>query len=471
MTTAPAAGDRREVFWGGSFGLYAAAVALVPSLPWKVALCAPLVLVPAMWWILGGATRWLALFFLSALLLPPLPIAIGNSGPHVALLFAAAGVLVGLLRVSQFEFRGDWLGVSLLTLFIVLFASVAMAAIYSGWEIAAGSLARVLLFGFSVFVFLYVRDGPDRMEPGRAFGWLRLLFWAAAGSALFACVDFYFQFPAPAGYGRQFVWLTSGVFRRAQGFFYEAGTLGNLCAFFLEMIAVAIFRSRAARPLSLLAMLTGGTALASALVLSYSRSSLLNLAVALAVLVWLNRDRIRPSRLIAASAVFGAAAAVILAKVFPTFAQAYWDRVTYSAQFFFESPDYVLSGRLQSWRLLADFLLAHPWHALLGVGYKTLPYSDFVGAETIADNMYLSLLAETGVVGLIALLALSAAILTTAYRAARAADPVRAFCGTWMFCFWAGQMVQMFSVDLLTFWRVLPVYFFVLAVAARTESP
>ena len=37
----------------------------------------------------------------------------------------------------------------------------------------------------------------------------------------------------PAGYGPQFVWLDSGVYRRAQGFFYEASTLGNFCAFFL----------------------------------------------------------------------------------------------------------------------------------------------------------------------------------------------------------------------------------------------
>jgi hypothetical protein len=31
-------------------------------------------------------------------------------------------------------------------------------------------------------------------------------------------------------------------------------------------------------------------------------------------------------------------------------------------------------------------------------------------------------------------------------------------------------VVQMFSADLLTYWRVLPIYFFVLAVAARQEA-
>src|SRR6266571_8324652 len=139
MIAAARTAGGREVFWGASLGLYAAVVALVPSLPAKAVLCAPCVVIPFAWWILGGPNRWLKLFLLSALLLPPLPVAIGNSGPHVALLFASAGIFVGLLRASQFTFRGDWLGVSLLALFVVLLGSVAMAAIYSGWDVAAGS--------------------------------------------------------------------------------------------------------------------------------------------------------------------------------------------------------------------------------------------------------------------------------------------------------------------------------------------
>ncbi len=126
----------------------------------------------------------------------------------------------------------------------------------------------------------------------------------------------------------------------------------------------------------------------------------------------------------------------------------------------------VLSGRLQSWRTLLDFLASHPWHLLLGVGYKTLPYSDFIGATAIGDNTYLTLLAETGIVGLAAVIALNCAILVRAYRAARTGDDLRSFCGVWMLCFWSGQVVQMFSADLLTYWRVLPVYLFVLALAA-----
>jgi O-antigen ligase len=81
--------------------------------------------------------------------------------------------------------------------------------------------------------------------------------------------------------------------------------------------------------------------------------------------------------------------------------------------------------------------------------------------------MYLSLLVETGIAGLAAVVWLNVAILRAAARAARSKDTRASFCGTWMLCFWFGQSIQMFSGDLLTYWRVLPVYFWVLALAVR----
>jgi len=462
--------DPRQALLGFGIGLYAAAVALAPSLKSKVVLSAPLIAIPLVWRILKVPNLWLMLFLICALLAPPLPIALGNSGPHVALLFACAGLFVGLIRLPEWRFRPDPVAISLLTLGAVMLASIGMALIYSGPDIAAASFARVLLFGIPVYVFLYVRDGPGRLDSRQSLRLIRMLFWAAILSALFACVDFYFQFPTPTGFGPQFIWLPSGVFRRAQGVFYEASTLGNLCAFFLEMIAVALFRPRDEQPLRRLAILAGGALLAAALVLSYSRASLINLGVALMVLLWLHRRRIRWGRLCAGVAIFGIGATAVLSIAFPVFTGFYWQRMASVFQYFSEAPNAVLSGRLASWSYLLNFLIAHPWHALLGVGYKTLPYSDFIGTTAVADNTYLSLLLETGVIGLAAVLALNVAILTCAYRAARSTDSLRSFCGTWMFCFWAGQAVQMLSADLLTYWRVLPVYFLVLALASRNRE-
>ncbi len=470
MISVVRAPGRREMLAGLALGVYAAGIALTPDLATKAWLCAPLVAAPLAWRILKTPNCWLALFLASVLLLPPLPIRLGDSGPHIALLFAAAGLWIGFLRLPQWRFQADALTVSLSLLGAILMASVGAALVYSGGAIAAGSFARVLLFGISVFVFLYVRYGPGRMEATQAFRWIRLLFLVATISAVFACIDFYFQFPAPAGYEQQFVWLDTGVFRRAQGVFYEASTLGNICAFFLEMCAVAIFRPHADRPLQSFALAAGGMAFAAALVLSYSRASLLNVAVAAAVLLWLHRDRIRWRRAAVSAAALGGAAAAILWLAFPAFARLYWLRLASVFQYLSESPDLVLSGRVRSWHMLAQFLSAHPLHAFLGVGYKTLPYSDFIGATSVGDNTYLSLLLETGILGLAAVIALNAAILTAAYQAARSGDRLRSFCGACMLCFWAGQTIQMFSADLLTYWRVLPIYFFVLALAVRQPA-
>ncbi len=474
MISAEASQGRQQLFAGLSVGVYAAAIALAPGLPTKAFLCVPLILIPIVWRLLRTPTAWLALFLGCALLTPPLPVHLGDSGPHAAIAIAGAGLFIGMLRLGEWRFQPDAPALSLIALWSIFACSIAMAAFYSGIAIAAGSLARVLLFGISIYVFLYVRDGPGRLTVRASLRGIRWLFWAGALSALYACVDFYFQFSPPAGYEQQFVWLESGVYRRAQGFFYEASTLGNLCAFFLEMAAVALLLRKEERsvdqPVSRLALFLGAAPLAAALVLSFSRASLVNLAVALLALGWLRRDRIRWRRMVAGIAVFGMGAGITLWGAFPVFARAAWLRVSAAFEYFSESPNAVLSCRIDAWRTLGGYLIANPWRAMLGVGYKTLPYSDFIGTKAVGDNTYLTLLAETGIAGLLAVVAVNVAILTCAYRAARSSDSIRSFTGAWMFCFWAGQSVQMLSADLLTYWRVLPVYFFVLALAARNRA-
>ena len=339
-------------------------------------------------------------------------------------------------------------------------------ALYSGPAIALGTLARVLLFGIGVFVFFYVTCGPSAPGIFRPMPTARILFLAGSASAAFACVDFYYQFPAPAGFEQQFVWLDSGVYRRAQGLFYEASTLGNFCAFFLAMVAVALTRPKKDFPLPRPVLLSGAAIFSAALVLSYSRASLVNVLVAIATLLWLERSRFRVGRILLAVAAGSAVAYYFL----PTFLDHYWDRLSGSAQYLFSGTEGVLSGRLSSWSAIANFLRENPFYALLGIGYKTLPYTNFIGHTVVGDNMYLTMLVETGVVGLSAFLLLNFAILKSAYRAARSANPEASFLGSWILCFWMGQIFQMMSGDLFTYWRVLPFYFWALAAAVRVAD-
>jgi hypothetical protein len=445
-------------------GAWGAAIAVVPGVAMKAVLAAPAILIPLTWWAFDRPARWLTAFFAAAFLLPPLPIPIGDSGPHLCLFFAALGLLAGAVWLGDWRIEGSGVGRALIALFAVVLASVAPAALNSGAAVAAGSLARVGLFGVAVYTFFYTSGGPGRESEGPS---LHTLYWIAAASGLFACIDFYFQFPAPAGYGPQFVWLDTGVFRRAQGIFYEASTLGNLCAFFLVMIAVAFSRPRADVPVSRKGLLAGGAIFFAALVLSFSRASLVNVGIALLVLGWRNRHRMRFARVAPVLAVCTAAGAFATWRIFPAFAEMYWLRLSATVEYFTTATEGVLSGRVSSWRTLQAWIAENPWQALIGIGYKTLPYTDYLGRPVVADNMYLSLLVETGVVGLAALLWLNVAILRAAARASRDPDRARSFFGTWMLCFWAGQCVQMLSGDLLTYWRVLPLYFWVLARAVR----
>ncbi len=440
-------------------GTWAAAIVLAPSAALKAALAVPPLLAGLLWWTLANPYRWISLFLASAILLPPLPVAIGDTGPHVCLIFAALGLFAGLLSITEWRIELSGPGMPLTVLFGLLLASVAAAALHSGPAVAAGSLARVLLFGISVYVYFCPR------HPAAP---LRGLFCAAVVSALFACIDFYFQLPAPAGYGPQFVWLDSGVYRRAQGFFYEASTLGNFCTFFLVMIAVGLSRRNGGCPVPRTALLAGGPFFLTALVLSYSRGALVALAVALAVLAWRERGRFRAARLLPAALAAAGGGGLLLWRLFPQFAETYWLRLAASAEYLVSATDGVLSGRVASWRTLTAWIAAHPWDTLAGIGYKTLPYTHYTGAPTVADNMYLSLLIETGVAGVAVLLWLNVSILRAAARAGRSSDPHRAFCGTWILCFWAGEVVQMASGDILTYWRVLPLYFWVLALAVRS---
>jgi hypothetical protein len=393
--------DLRKVLIGAFLASYAATVAIAQDAT-RWVLASLVLVLPAVRWMLASANAWLGVFFAVAVMAPPLPVAFGNSGPHPALAIAALGLAAGFLRIGEWRFRRDLLGGSIVAFFAVLAISLAPAALYSGPELAAQSLARVLLACISGYVFFYTSAGPGR----RGAVSLTAIHWAAIASAAFACLDFFYQFPAPAGYGAQFIWLDSGVYRRAQGLFYEASALGNFCAFFLVMTAVALVRRVGNR----VVLLAGGALFTTALIFSYSRSSIANAALAIAVLAWMERKRPVVRRI----AMLGGGALVVLVaalfRFFPAYAELYWIRLWATFDYALSSNEVFLSGRAETWRELGRFLIENPWHALIGVGYKTLPYSDFTGHPIVADNMYLSMLIETGILGLGALLLLNFAI-------------------------------------------------------------
>jgi O-antigen ligase len=457
------AGARRLPEWRTvspyAIGMWAAAAAVNRTTPLGIGLVSLALLTASAVWSLRAPSRWLLLFFGALLLAPPIP----GTSLHIAPLLGGIGLLAGALRWGAWRPLSGNLMLAMLLFLGVLAESTMVAALYSGPEIAVGTLVRVMLFGLSAYVLFYTVIGPatggdDLLRKAR------FLLWTGVATTFFACVDFHYQLPAPSGYGPQFVWLADVVLRRAQGVFYDASTLGNLCAFFLLMVVVAMFQPRGqaicARPTLVLA----GVLFVITLAFSYSRASILNVLAGTVAFAAVRRAGLRKALAILAVPI--TAAAFTLHAAFPNISSSYLQRLE-SFAYLGELPDAALSGRLTSWNTLAGFLTHQPWHGLFGIGYKTLPYTRFAGQPTIADNTYLSLLVETGVFGLAVFLILNIAILKAAWRAAHSPRGHAAFFGTWTFCFWTGQMVQMLSGDLITHWRVLPVYFWAIGAAVR----
>lgn len=450
-----------------ALGTIASAFALTDSPAVRYGMCGVVCLLPLLQWVLSRTHRWIILFFAATILLPPLPFRAGDSGPHPALLFAGIGVLAGILAMGRWQsVKGPLpLVFVLFTAFVV--GSVGVAAIYSGSTIALASLARALLFAIGPYIFLYTWSIPSASGPD-AMRTTRLLFRLAILGGLFACVDFHFQLPPPAGYEPQFIWLGELVMRRAQGLFYEASTLGNFCAFFLVMILAALAGRKENRLCSVWELGAGGIVFAIALAFSYSRASLLNLVCAGLAMLYMQRANVR---WMFAPVLCVMIAALSIYLILPDFAHGYWLRMEGSLFNLSATPSDVLSGRVSSWAALRDFILQQPWHLVLGIGYKTLPYSEFAGRQIIADNTYLDLLVETSVFGLALFIGLNVYILHAGIRAVRSPNARARFFGRWITCFWIGELVQMFFGDLITYWRVLPIYFWVLATAIReTQS-
>jgi hypothetical protein len=91
---------------------------------------------------------------------------------------------------------------------------------------------------------------------------------------------------------------------------------------------VALLRPKKEAFVSRPVLLGGAAIFAAALVLSYSRASLLNVVISVTALLWLRRWRFRWRQ-----TVWLAIPAAALYYLFPLFAVHYWDRLSASAPF------------------------------------------------------------------------------------------------------------------------------------------
>jgi O-antigen ligase len=448
----------------------AAMAALVRDVPAAGVVWAVVMAGAALLPLLARPAAWVWWFLALGLLMPllPLPIAGVELPFHPAMAAFAAGLFVVCIRLREWRIERDAITATSALLIGATLISLPWAFYYSGTAVGVQSVIRWVLLASGFLLMLWIASGPlgDEWDGTNL---LRMILAAALLSSAFAVVDFQYQLPRTVRFSDQYIYGGEGALRRAQGVFYDASALGNFCAMMLTLIlALGRNAQRALRLPAWLLWIPVPT-LAVALVLSFSRGSVVNLMVALTALAWMRRKTLA-WRSVATFVALALAVSVAGLLIAPQLLLPYGSRLQYSAVEFFSNPNEVLSKRLDTWNELGAFILDHPAQVLLGIGYKSLPYTNYFSRPMVADNMYLALLMETGLPGLLALLLFSFAVLERTRRMAMGADDRVAGLGRFLFCFWLGEMAQMLSGDILTFWRVTAVYLAILGLGLRCQN-
>lgn len=418
----------------------------------------------AMLYLLARPAAWVVWFIALGLLLPPLPLEVGGVElpMHPAMLAFAAGCAVMWVRLPEWRIEITSLTTASILLLGALLISLPWTLYYSNPAVAAQSAMRWVLLLAGFLILLWIAYGPA--DAPRL---IHMILAAALIASVFALLDFLFQLPRSTRFSDQYIYGSSNPIRRAQGVFYDASALGNFCAMILTLMLALGRRARKALDVPAWLLWISAPTLVLSLVLSFSRGSVINLIVAVAVLAVLRRRQLFSARALAAIVLLVVAAGAAGALVAPQFLLPYGNRLIYTAEEFFANPNEVLSKRVDTWTELGAIVSEHPSQVLFGIGYKSLPYTAAFGHQLVGDNMYLSLLIEAGVAGFAALLLFCGALLAAALRLARHDDEAVAGLGRFLFAFWIGEMVQMLSGDILTYWRVTPVYLALLGLALR----
>jgi O-antigen ligase len=348
----------------------------------------------------------------------------------------------------------DPVGRGILAFLLGIGLSLPYAFILSGDKIGSESLFRWLMLAQMALVYWIIRTSCSAAMCARIIPWLA---FAAVVTAAYGIFDFFWPVPLSHPAADQFIWLESATLRRAQGVFYESCNFANLCGFFLLATAGAVLTGREhlvrIRRIYLLLFVV---VLVLAVLFAFSRSAWGAVMLSLLVLVLMAR-KARLGRAL----LFSAALGIPLLLVGMWAPQIWQYLVTVRIKDFSRiliDPDSVSSGRLSVWVRVISILCDNPQYLLFGIGYKTLPFTRLFHGEIITDNGYLSLLLETGILGLGGFLVFSSSVLRTFLSLARSAREAAAFWSAVLFSFWCGECVQMLAADAQTYWRNLIVF-------------
>lgn len=353
----------------------------------------------------------------------------------------------------------EWLLGSKLKKGILLFLGIATVSFLHSGVPASLDYTRPLVLLVSYVALYFVIDGwlESKTQLVRV---LKLLLISTIGVALFGFyqameggyTDLYFRL-YPWDEDAVVPW-SGRITSLVPGFNSLAGYLNLVIPFAIACAVVA--KDRALKSLGIACALTGATAL----LLTQSRGALLALVGILMVAVWF-----LVPRLVTRVKILGVGILACML-LLPSLIN-HFDRL----QGILDDPD--ATSRVYVWAAATMLFFAHP---LLGVGYGNYRflYADFtfvpnaIPGHLDAHNIYLQLLAETGLVGFLSFFILAGLFISLALKSIREQDTVSRIVAFGVLGATAGTLIHG-MVDFL--FRVSPqfgaLFWIVLALGSR----
>jgi O-antigen ligase len=460
-----------------TFLLYGGAVLLsvyaVAVLPWHYSLLT-LVLLALLTLVTQTQLVWTLLYLsIAATLIAPAlyPSALGGEIPvYPSSLLLLAFFLMIWWRSELYDWTYDSIGSAGALLLLTMALSLPFAYWLSGFQVGSQSSLRLVLILQPWLLYFWIYNTKLIANEEQFSRFVRWLLMAGSVAAIYGIVDFYFPFQFSHPFADQYIYLQDAMIRRAQGPFYEASSFGNLCAFLLTLSLLHLYYARRGTGLVRLALLVVLVGIfGTGLFLAYSRGSWLNVAVTVTVfLILQNAPRFRRTAGLVAVLV---AVVYLLYQVSPAVVANFFEWRLANLLEFWSDPSFATSGRWETWARLFAFFGDQPWLLFFGIGYKSLASTVLFGSNLIADNGFLSALFETGIIGLIAFLNLNWVIFKSLYKTSQHQNSTVRRYAAFLLAFWCGEMAQMVTGDLFTYWRNLTIYLALMAFVQRISRP
>lgn len=320
----------------------------------------------------------------------------------------------------------------------------------SSFLIGASSAFRIVRLAGALFYFAVV-GGRGTMQSSAIYKIIDLVLFGSVVGCIITIVEFKLGIGMTS---QQFFTMNGVQAYRAGGTIYEnAGAFGNYETILFGLALWMAYKLGGVK--RILYLLLAGL-FAFGAITSYSRAAMLGLVIILFV-IWLGNR----GKLVAAIAMVCITFVIVsfMNQLMPGYVLQVWTTrivplfsISSTHQFNVEG-----GGRLTYWKESLSFVYTHIWSLIVGVGYYGVTYASATfGYPMYTDNDYISAILEQGILGLLAFISfVFSSIFIACKRLSRGSF-------SWLvLSLWLSEAAQAFTGDVFTFWRSLPILFFI----------